>query len=1456
MGADQLLPGAAIGPLAVALDTGFTNLTVGFAASFQARVEGQTTGNRWAFGDGTQLTNVMEAVHAWQVPGRYAVQLTAFNDAQPGGVTATVVVEVVAVPVFYVNQANASPASPYASWATAATNIQEAIGAGSVAGRVVLVTNGVYDTGGIAVWGLMTNRIALTNGVVVRSLNGPSVTFIRGAPAPGTTNGDGAIRCAYVGAGSLLDGFTLTNGHTRASGHTSREQGGGGAWCEQTGAVTNCTFVGNEAFRDGGGANGGNFYACTFVDNRAGNDSGGADDAVLYDCMVIGNRADSRGGGASESTLNNCMLTNNTAYGGHGGGGAYESTLNHCTLTGNSAASGGGASMSTLHDCILTNNAAFRGGGAYYATLNNCTLTANSAANGGGAYFGTLNNCALAGNSATNGGGAHSATLNNCTLTGNSATNGGGAYSGTLNNSILYYNTAANGPNYSSDTLNYCCTTPMPRTGTGNLTAEPQFASAWHLSLASPCRGAGNATYASGTDIDGEPWLNPPSVGCDEYWAGAITGAVTVAIGVTLTNVTAGVPVDLTGWISGRVAASFWDFGDGTVLSNRFFTTHTWAAAGDYTVVLRAYNESHPEGVSAATTIRVDANVHYVSVASANPLPPYTSWATAARTIQAVVDATMTLPGALIWVTNGVYDTGGRAVVGAMTNRVAVTKPVVVRSVNGPQETVIQGYQVPGSISGNGAIRCVYLASGAVLSGFTLTHGATRTLGNVSPEQSGGGVWCESINALVTNCTLTGNQANINGGGASSGTLNNCTLAGNSAENGGGASSATLNNCTLTGNSASSGGAAYAGTLNNCALTGNSAENGGASYAGTLNNCTLTGNRATSGGGASSGTLNNCVLYNNTANNGPNYLSGTLNYCCTTPMPGSGTGNLSADPQLASASHLGATSPCRQAGNPTYATGADIDGEPWLSPPSIGCDEYRAGAVTGSLTVAIRVSLTEVAAGYAVDLTGLITGRVAASVWDFGDGTGANNRPYANHAWLTPGEYTVALRAYNESHPEAVSATVLIRVRAQPVHHVWAASANPVPPYTNWQTGASTIQAAVDAATVPGALIWVTNGIYDTGGRAVAGAMTNRVAVTKPVVVRSVNGPQATVIQGHQVPGTVYGDAAIRCVYLANGAVLSGFTLAQGATRTLGDLNAEESGGGVWCESVNASITNCTLTGNRSFFCGGGVFSGTLNNCTLTDNDTYDYGGGAYGSTLNNCTLTGNAAHYYGGGAYGGMLYNCILYYNTANLGFNYFSNTLNYCCTTPDPGGGAGNLTAEPLFADRLNGNLRLLAHSPCINAGADASVPGTTDLDGRPRIVGGTVDMGAYEYQGPGFSQFIPWLAQSGLPTDGSADTADPDADELNNWQEWRCGTDPTNALSVLRLLSPETMGADLVVRWASVSNRVYYLERTTNLAALPPFQLLATNLTGQDGVTTFLDTKAAGAPRRFYRVGVNVP
>ena len=187
-------------------------------------------------------------------------------------------------------------------------------------------------------------------------------------------------------------------------------------------------------------------------------------------------------------------------------------------------------------------------------------------------------------------------------------------------------------------------------------------------------------------------------------------------------------------------------------------------------------------------------------------------------------------------------------------------------------------------------------------------------------------------------------------------------------------------------------------------------------------------------------------------------------------------------------------------------------------------------------------------------------------------------------------------------------------------------------PFTSWATAARDIQSAIDAASA-GDTVLVTNGVYAAGGIFAAG-VTNRVAITNAVTVQSVNGPAMTIIQG---AGPV-GDSAVRCAYVGTNAVLEGFTLTSGATRSSGYYH-EQCGGGVWCESSGV-LSNCAVTGN-SAISGGGAYQGTLYNCTLTGNSAYLSGGGAYKGTLYNCTLTGNSATS-GGGASGGTLYNCI----------------------------------------------------------------------------------------------------------------------------------------------------------------------------------------------------------------------
>jgi hypothetical protein len=218
-------------------------------------------------------------------------------------------------------------------------------------------------------------------------------------------------------------------------------------------------------------------------------------------------------------------------------------------------------------------------------------------------------------------------------------------------------------------------------------------------------------------------------------------------------------------------------------------------------------------------------------------------------------------------------------------------------------------------------------------------------------------------------------------------------------------------------------------------------------------------------------------------------------------------------------------------------------------------------------------------------------------------------------------------------------------------------------------------------------------------------------------------------------------------------------------------------------------------------------------------------------------------------------LVNCIVACNAAWADYNYTTDsTCGYCCTVPLPANGFGNITNNPLFVDLASGNLRLQSNSPCINAGDNASVVGNTDLDGRPRIVGGTVDIGAYEYQPCASGAFIGWLQQYGLATDGSADYSDPDGDGLNNWQEWRCGTNPTNSLSALRMISALPNGTKVTVTWQSVAGITYFLERTTNLPGpASVFTPVATGIPGQDGTTSYLDTNAIGTRPAFYRAGV---
>jgi hypothetical protein len=356
--------------------------------------------------------------------------------------------------------------------------------------------------------------------------------------------------------------------------------------------------------------------------------------------------------------------------------------------------------------------------------------------------------------------------------------------------------------------------------------------------------------------------------------------------------------------------------------------------------------------------------------------------------------------------------------------------------------------------------------------------------------------------------------------------------------------------------------------------------------------------------------------------------------------------------------------------------------------------------------------------------------------------------------------------------------------------------------------------------------------------------------------VESLNGAAVTAIEGYQIPGTTNGESAVRCVWLAVEAALVGFTLTNGATAvqfTGEGPPADRTGGGaVYAESTSATVSQCVLIGNAAAYYAGAIVGGTLNNCLLTRNWSGDRGGGACWNVLNNCSLVDNRASGSGGGAADSTLNNCILFTNAAPDSPDHASCTLNFCCT-PAPADGPGNITNAPLFVDEVNRDFRLQTNSPCINAGRNAYAPSLTDLGGGPRIFRGSVDIGAYEFQGGGSLISYAWLQQFGLPTDGSVDWADGDGDHHNTWQEWRADTVPTNAISVLRMTSVTNAPGGVEVAWQSVATRTYFLMRATNLGDPSPFLTVATNIAGQSGTTTYPDTSVTGVGLCFYRVGV---
>ena len=426
------------------------------------------------------------------------------------------------------------------------------------------------------------------------------------------------------------------------------------------------------------------------------------------------------------------------------------------------------------------------------------------------------------------------------------------------------------------------------------------------------------------------------------------------------------------------------------VASDRYVTEPYWRTP-------KWFNGMRIDG-DGCLTLRTPT-IRYVSTTGGDT-PPYTSWAAAARSVNAAFS--LCGPGDIVRVAAGRY---------VLTNSLIFTsdKAITLVGTDPGAAAILDASQLATRD------RCVYVKYGvrAVLENLTLTGG---TSGYSSPNVGGygggarleagllrgcvvsnntaaaGGGLTLSYDARVENCVIVSNRATGSGGGfiaRDSGVSMADTVVSNNvaAESGGGGittyggryercrfvdnqagtyggglsvidRATFVDACVISGNRAAQyGGGLYIhlGTVVNSLISANSCGtdgggvNAGSSYTPgpSLTNVTITANSATGNGdGVSLGsnvTLLNAIVWGNGADDLHVYnpTGSVVSHCCLgEAYAGAGVNNLFADPLLTADYRLPANSPCVNKGvTPAWMTGTeDLAGGPRVLPAAASAD--------------------------------------------------------------------------------------------------------------------------------------------------------------------------------------------------------------------------------------------------------------------------------------------------------------------------------------------------------------------------------------------------------------------------------------------------------------------------------------------------------------------------------------
>ncbi len=929
----------------------------------------------------------------------------------------------------------------------------------------------------------------------------------------------------------------------------------------------------------------------------------------------------------------------------------------------------------TLRGCIVSGCFAdYQGGGVYCSgggLIESCLVCSNRADYVGGGV-----------SLSTNGALVNATVVRNRTDSGGYG--GGVAFGqgGSATNSIISLNSASAGTDYYAEPSSKvrfvaCCSPGL--TNNGCLGADPQFVNAtagdFHLQSTSPCIDIGRTSLAmfAAQDAEAQPRVRNGIVdlGTFEYHSETFRCNILAFPDEGLSPLTSILIAGVDG-TNTSITNYVWDLdNDGSVeFRGPGWTqiTNTYPEGGNFTVALMVQNAAgQTASVVRSNGVIVHPSVVYVSPRGGHA-PPFGNWINAATNLaNALAEA---VDGAAVLVSNGTY---------RVSTHLIVTNGVTIRSVNGPWLTTVDG-NYPTTSN-----RCFFLSHpNAVVDGFTLMNGwADRYNTGVPWPRYDGAAVLIATNGTLLNCILRNNTSRGNGGGVS-----------------------------LVGG----------GMIRNCLVVNNYAnDKGGGVYlvnGGTVQNCTVVSNRwvGISRKSSSSGLVENSIVFFNTGGNYDTSLSsGLFTYSCTTPVI-AGTGNLSDDPQLVAPAgldfHLKTNSPCLNKGTnqPWMSGGTDLDGNARLVGGTTDLGAYEFGPLVCTFVASTNQGKVSVAVQFTANISGSSQTGITYG-WDFNnDGTVEEQGPGLRQATNTfgIGTHSVRLRVTNQAGEVAVFLREnCVTVTGYQTNYV-SPSGGHTSPFTSWATAATNLQAAVDAAQDDDTVL-VGDGYYP---------VTTPVRVSRRINLVSLHGAAATIVDGQRLG---------RGFHLLAPAVIHGFTITNGLAQ--GSASPQFCGGGVLLEQGGV-VENCIIVNNEADQYGGGLYfgaGGSARNCLITGNRSR-VGGGSSGGTLQNCTIIGNTATLDAGGAYSATCQNCILYYNTVGgVTMNYSSlSACTYTCTLPLPAG-TGNFTSQPGLA-AVN-NPHLVTTSPCINAGNNASAPGSTDLFGNVRIQGTKVDLGCEE-------------------------------------------------------------------------------------------------------------------------------